>query len=550
MFRHGLVLAAVASSAWAQATAAANDRLTVLLREPFGAPVADAAGSVWTRAPSMLQALADFAGGEALAFTRLAAQRQDGRSDSQGLLRFAPREGAANGCAGSGFVSTAAGLGALLFDVQPGRAQRVELQPMAALSTATQSESFVVYARATTIDGRTVTLPPQQGTTVRLPAGDYELWVHHADEGWLWERRTLASGQQVQLSFAAPAQRVQRAASTTVIHPSGRPDVPLFPPGGLLATLRGDARRAPCLGWNGGNDPTIHGPVPLPAAGDALAAWPPPRTEATTPWTLPAPDPLAAPQQAVFVLQHEASGAWRLLAAATPTATQGAGPANATYLLPPPPPGDVWLLFLAAGYAPQARPWAVPAETPPFTLQRGAALRLLATDDAGLPVGDLAVEYMPDGMPAATVAGHTDARGRLGFGPVLGPGLLRVTDPRFANLDLAVDRIPADGIAVTVLPGAVLQGRVQWPDGTPAASALVTLRDPSGKLQPAARHMLTDTEGGFHFGGLAEQRPVLVTATRLRGNHTFTARLPRALPGSDAVCLQLDDEDPSLLPVR
>ena len=60
--------------------------------------------------------------------------------------------------------------------------------PMAALSTPTNSEPLTVYARACLPDGRFVTLPPQSGTTVRLPAATYDLWCRSAD-GWIWAIR-------------------------------------------------------------------------------------------------------------------------------------------------------------------------------------------------------------------------------------------------------------------------------------------------------------------------------------------------------------------------
>jgi hypothetical protein len=132
---------------------------------------------------------------------------------------------------------------------------------------------------------------------------------------------------------------------------------------------------------------------------------------------------------------------------------------------------------------------------------------------------------------------------------VLAPGVLRVSDPRFANQELELAVVPQDGATVTVTPGARLRGVARWPDGSPAAGTVVTVRDPSGSLRPAQRSAVADTNGSFTFGGLTEQRPLVLFASARRGGRTWSAKLDRLRAGGDDVELIVRDEDPQLGPV-
>lgn len=547
MSRTGLMLICLPILAAAQAPE--PDAPVVLLCDPSGKPVAGARGRVSSRSVGSLPALAGFAVApdEEFYFSMLCPQRLDGTSDTSGRLQFAALdEDPPNGGVASGMVWTESGLGALLFDLQPGRAQRVELSPMATLTTATGTERLSVIARATAADGRMVSLPRRGGTTVSLPAGNYDLWVRNDHEGWIWERRTLLSGETVRLSFSGEGRRVKRCSAAAIVHPLDRPDVLLFRGEELETTLRGAAASAFCCARLGA---LLYGPSQLPAvAPDGAGAWPSADGQPPLLWLHPVPN--APGLQATFVVQRLAAGGWRLLAASRMLGSRSAfEPPSEWFELPQPAPGDNWLLFVAEGCAPQACPWQGQSERFPFELERGRPLHVLVKDDTGVPVVDLAVEYTPDGMDPAAVTGCSDASGTARLGPVIGPGTLRVVDPRFANQAIHLDAIPLDGARITVGIGAILRGIAKWPDGAPARGIDVSLRDPGGELRPASRAVATGDDGSFAFGGLREQLPLVLFATTQRNGRTWSARLDRVVAGADGrIELVLRDEGPDAPP--
>jgi hypothetical protein len=542
----GLLLAAAAA-----AQVQDPERLAVLVHDPLGNPVEDAIGYLETRDQGSIAALAAIARMRNTGFEFALDRRQvlHGTSDERGVLRFAHPTEQPNGCAGSGMVWTESGLGALVFDLQPGCAQRLELQPMAALTTATGSESFQVYARATSADGRVLTTPvvltnpgPLRGTTVRLPPGSYELWIHHEHEGWLWERRTLVSGKTTTLQFTAPGRRV-RVTKGANVHPVGWPQLTLGQ-GAQPFVVRGAAAEALSIGLLDGR---FAGPALLPASGPGDAtSWPGPPARRDAIRMQPVPDSATAPHQAAFVVERTAEATFRVVAGSVVHGAPGPDASKRSFDLPPSPDGDTWLLFIAAGFAPQAKPWRGDARFP-FGLERGVPLNVVAKDDRGMPVVDLVVEYTPADMEPAAVRGYSDARGVARLGPALGPGVLRVIDPRFLNQTIDLATIPGDGATVVVDGGTELRGIAKWPDGAPAPGVVVTLRDPAGVLQPAQRTVVSGTDGAFLFGGLPGQRALVLFASAQRNGHTWSAKLDRLRAGTEAE-LTLYDEDPQLGP--
>ena len=546
MSRIGALLALLATTAPAQRQE--PEPFVVLLRDPAGMPVAGARAAVHAHPSAGSTVLRDFP---------FAAARIDGLlpelrlahsgSDARGELRLRPAHDAtfAAGVVASGWVETENGLGALLADLQPGRAQRVDMQPMAAVTTEGASELLAIRARATLDDGRRVDLRPRPAAVVRLPAGSYELWIH-TSSGWLWQRLLLVAGERHVLRFEAPARRLQSPASAA-FHPAGRPDAPLFAHGASETTLLGDAARAPMVTVFGNE---VFGPSLLPAPrDDGTVYWPAPEQRAATVRLHPVPEAEGLPM-ATFSVARQADGSWRLLGASGVRGTRAAfaGPSQ-WFELPARPPGsDVWLLFAAAGHALQAKPWDGTAATFPFALERGVPLSVSARDETGQPVENLLLEYAPVDMDPAAVEGRSDARGTARLGPVLAPGTLRVSDPRFANQDLTLAAIPTGGVAVTVTAGEPLRGTAWWADGAPARGVLVTVRDPSGGLRPAQRTTSTDAGGGFVFAGLPDDRPLLLFATALREGRTWSGKLVGLRAGGGAVELLLRDEDPQLLP--
>jgi hypothetical protein len=241
----------------------------------------------------------------------------------------------------------------------------------------------------------------------------------------------------------------------------------------------------------------------------------------------------------LFSLVRAEGGRWQVLGATSPS--------RGKFLVPAPPDGDTWLLLVASDHAPRAWPWSQ-RPGPKLTLRRGVPLSVIARDAQGDPVVDLEVEYVPDGQEVATVAAHSDGRGRADLGRALTPGLLRISDARYANQDIPLEEIPLDGVRVTAAEGSRVAGTARWPDGHAAAGVLVTLRDPRGILRPDSRTAVTGPDGAFGFAGLHDGAELVLFATMLREGRTWSARLGRVRPGGEAVVVTLQDEDPRLGP--
>ena len=495
--------------------ATAQDTLQLLLRDP--APVADATAELIAVPEQPLPALAELGiGGAPVSLSA--------RSDARGGVRIAlPADRRA--LVASGHVHTAAGLGGLVADLRPGRAQRIDLMPMGEVTTATGSETFTLHARALLPSGASALLAPQTGTKVRLPAGSYELWAR-SDDGWLWRRLTVVSGSRTQLDFTAPARAFPIPVGTE-LRPAGWPWLDLVG-GGDRITLRGAARSVALVTrWR---DQWLGPRVPDLASDPALPPWPGPSDGRR----VEVPDGTR-----LISLLRQRSGGWQLLEADTVR--------NNTTALSLPAAGDVWLLQLAPGRAPVAGPWsggALPVLPQPI----GVPLVITAREPGGTPVPGLRVDYTPLDMDPAAMTADSDERGIARLGPVHGPGRLCISDPRFLNQQIELPAVPSDGITVVVERGSELAGRTTWPDGTPARGVVVTLRDADGRLRPAVRAVASGDGGEFAFVGLPDDRPLVLFASAQREGRTWSGKLDRQLAGGDAITLVLRDEDPQLLP--
>jgi hypothetical protein len=502
--------------------------LVLRLVDQASKPIAGLPVTLQARTTGELPALANvppFASARALAPTTTIT----GTSDAGGIVRFEAPDAAAAWLDAAGLVTTPRGLGALVADLHPGRAQRIDLLPMGALGTATGSEELLVHARALLPNGRALILPPVRGTRVQLPAGDYELWIR-SDDGWLWQRTKLVSGELVPLDFTAPA-RVLQCAPGTWLHPDGRADVPLCTDGGDVV-LRGAAANAALWAWRAQR---ASGPHVVPPTSDGKPLpWPP--IAAERPAELGALAPMRADGPLLLALRRLGNQWQPLWVQADDDAAWRA--------LGPPPSGEHWLLRVAAKGAPACWVWPA-APTPHPTTNPGVALQAHVRTPDGLPAADVACEFEPDGMPAAAVRARSDGRGVVAFGPVLAPGTLRIVDPQFVNRAVELANVPGEPPKLLAEPGAMLRGIARWPDGSPARGVVVTLRDPSGTLRPAERAQASGDDGSFAFGGLPEQRGLLLFAVAIRDGRTWSGRLERTLAGGE-VTLTLQDEDPVL----
>lgn len=514
---------------------AAQDRaaLVLLLRDPSGQPVASAEGLLLPNRGLELPALAGLEHRPLERDVDAPVEPLIARSDARGVLRFS---GPTTSRAGAVLVTTAAGLGALIPRVLPGEAVRVTLEPLGEVGTSTGSETFTLHAAHAAIDGTRSLLPPKSGTAVRLPAGSYEAWAR-SEDGWIWQRLDVLPGRRSTLLFTGAAQPLRRASGHRV-HPQGWPQVELLGPGAEHCVLLGAALAAPLLASDPGTGRVSLAQIPVPPRQKTIE-WPPAElaTPAATTLTL-APDPsLAGALVQLFVLRRSDAGSWRLLGAA---AASPGGQAS----LPDGGDGDDWLLALTPGRPPFAMPWSRNPVAAPLAMPTGLPLVVRCRDELGDPAVDVALEFVPAAGDVAALMARSDGRGRAAFGPLGAPGLLRASDPRFANVEVPLQLVPEAGLDLTLPAGASVTGKITLPDGSPPGPTVVTLRDPSGRLRPAQRAAMTAADGTFRFPGLDEVRDYVLFATATRGGHTWSAKATRVAPRSAPVLLVLHDEDP------
>lgn len=542
-------LIAAASGLCAQAAPAPapfREPFALLATDATGKPQANARVVLWATPLRRLPALDELPAGTALPpGLALAPATAFARATTglQGVARVPAPLGALPQRA-AGAALTEGGLGAVVDWLLPGRAQRLVLQPLAAVTLAADQEPFALHARAVLADGSRVPLPapldgdaaPALRTEHRLPAGDYELWTC-SSAGWHWHRVALRSGERHRLSAAGPALQVHRSGQAT-LHPTGFPELENCLDAATIA-VGGTALLGEWTGrWSDG------WPIPaqrLPTGGGTPLPWPP--TPAPEPDWLSLPGAFAAAPPPWLCVVAEGRRGWQLLACSPWSPAAGGG-----CQVPRAVPDDAWLLWLSADAVPLAVRWSERRDLAAALTREGrcGTLTALVRDPTGLPVGNLAAEYSPDGMAPATVLAHSDARGALDFGMVPLPGRLTVLDPRFRNQELVLAHAAEQPLALTVEPGAALRGRVHWPDGSPAVGVVVTLRDPRGQLRPAQRSMATDGEGAFAFAGLEAQQRYVLTASTPRGSRSFAAHLGAVLARDAGYVLTLRDEDPRL----
>jgi hypothetical protein len=368
---------------------------------------------------------------------------------------------------------------------------------------------------------------------VRLPTGTYEVWAR-SDDGWTWQRIEVSSGRATVLQFTGPVQRLRASA---LLHPAGWPGLVLCEPG-TECTLFGAAVAAPLSALDAARGLFVaERMLPLPPAPEPVS-WPPAADAGElAEFVLEDGAPAGA---ALFSLRRTATDSWQVLGVSM------AG-AERRFRLPRPGAGETWLLLVGRDHAPWAKPWSTaPAGASlALALARGVPLVVRATDPGGDPAVDVLVDYVPDGAAAAAVQARADGYGTVRLGPVLGPGTVRISDPRFANQEIQLDQVPLDGVRVTVSAGAALSVRAVAED-KPAAGIVVTVRDPSGRLRPAERAVVTDQDGAARFEGLSEGTGLVLFASVVRGGRTWSGRRANVLPGGEPVEVVLRDEDPVL----
>lgn len=436
--------------------------------------------------------------------------------------------------AGSVLITTADGLGALVPRLSPKDAVRVTLRPMGTIAV-TGDIAFTLWASTTDAVGAPVALPRLEAERIDLPAGRYACWAQRG-EAFVWQSVDVQAEQTTTLSFDGPGLRLQRAAGA-MAHPEGQPQITLLGEARERCDLHGGALLASLVTRTAdGRLATAHPAGPL---GAAPLPWPRP-ADAVAPGlgvTMLGAD--GKPRAGVLHgLLRMPGGSWQAFAEIP---TDDAGAAS----LPPAPDGDAWLLAIAPDQAPLVRRWSEVRAGQPLILANGASLLVDVVLPDGLPAIDARLEYVPKDAEVATIVARCDGRGRADFGAVSTPGVVHVRDARFANQQQDLASVPANALRLVAFAGERLAGRARFGDGTPAAGAIVTLRDPQGRLHPAERAVVVQKDGGFAFGGLPADTDFALFASSLRDGRTWSGLIRRARAG-DTIELVVRNEDPVL----
>lgn len=432
---------------------------------------------------------------------------------------------------GAVLATTPGGLGGIVPDIAVGDATRLQLQPMAEVTTAEGSEPFDLWAAWH--GDRVVMLPRQHGMAVRLPAGSIEVWARNAD-GFVWQRLELPPGGRAVLTFTGPGRVLQRQGGA-LVHPTGWPQVRLLDDRAPTCTLLGTAAAAPLTAWTPTTGAVLDARVVPGAASPEALPWPPgdlPSTETRSLVFEPGGQLPAGTE--VTALRRADDGSLRVLGR-WPVATSPIDLAWSGR-------GDDWLLVTADGLAPFVRD-AQPTSGGAIALSRGGAVDMQLRSPAGEPLPNVLVEFLPDGLDIAAIASRSDSRGVVRLDGVPLPGILRTCDPRLGNVEREVDAGSGPG-RLEVRAGATLVGVARYPDGSAAAGAVLTLRDPRGRLRPGERSTIADDAGHYTFAGLGDDDALVLFATILRQGRTWSARLPAVRPGAADLELHCEDPDP------
>ncbi len=420
-------------------------------------------------------------------------------TDARGMFRISSDH------TGLVLVSNKAGLGALALRCWPGRASALRLSPMAELADFEGGE-IAVFAAARLESGGTTErrlLPTMRGQTVRLPAGDYEIWWLGA-RGATWQSVSLQEGLRVELR--APRETVSLTVEDQQLSPVGFPHLQLPKNTALL----GDAARAVLLARS-------------------MAA----ETEAISLRLVDAPDGTHC-----ALLLGAANGTFAVVANPMPS--------DGIVLLPSQlRAGDDWVLAHAPGRAAQALPLMKAMAAGEVRWRSERSVSCAITDPDGSPAGAAAVTYRPTADGPVTARAFCDELGNARLGPISGSGVVSVEGEGHLPFRASLAEEDAAPLVIRLEAGLRVAGTARFSDLGPANAIVVTLRDPSGRMRPATRTCVTASDGSFAFSGLDSTTRWLAFASTTRDGKTFSARCD-AHGGSDPIVLVLEDEDPKL----
>lgn len=430
--------------------------------------------------------------------------------------------------AGSLWVTTADGLGAVVPLVRTSDPLVVTVTPLAAVRLADDRDfgCLIQTLRPGRDPSRLQDEPSAPSPVLRLPAGRYLLFVG-TPEGWTERTVELTPGTQSTIDPTRPAGRAVPAPPRSweptrwpgLLLPFGDA-VPVHLAGPDLLTRRvreGDDVILFVRNWFDPERPPTEGSprggvrsVEIRSANGEASGSVGASTWATTP-----------------------GGLVRVAAS-----TRRPGESSTRCWIPD-PAGSARVLFRAPGH----RPMSLPADRLPdvVTLEPSPPCELRVRVPGLRPA---TVRVQEPGDPCSTFAVMTDARGIavLPHTPT-NHAEISVTAPGCTPAQGTFESLGLPGETLTLEIGQVLRGRVIDEQGRPVAFCEVEVRDPSTQLLGVPRRTVSDESGRFEVGGLADGT-YTIWVQGVRDGRTFSGQTRGAQPGRDTWDVTLRDEDP------
>jgi len=416
------------------------------------------------------------------------------------------------------------GLAAMAAPVHPGDPVRLELVPSAQVR-APEGEPTTFWLSVRGNDAFGWHWRAEANVLV-LASGEHEAWTLR-DGIAHWQRLRLLPGETVMLPASREGRRVVGDGTYRIVV-ADWPDVELLGARAGAVVLCGEAAEAPLAPWWPDGRIT---PMGTDTAGVTVRTR---RVEVRD----GADQPVAG---ATVWLTTERADATHRVAAKVQTDAAGTASVPVSSDL-----ADTWLVVEAEGCAPRAQ--ALPAATEQVRVRVeppvARAIHVLRPD--GSPAAGTDLRVLDASLATASaIRVTTDLRGWAHVPLAPAAAVVAAVDARYACEGLVLG--PAEVQAeLQLTAGQRLRGRAVLADDQPAAGAVVTLRDPGGRLLPRERTARADAGGWFEFTGLPGGRQLVLFAQQQRGGRTWSGKLVRAVADEGTWTIELRDEDPVL----
>ncbi len=447
---------------------------------------------------------------------------------------------------GSLWIEHENGLGGISYGIDPGVPGVLKTAPMAEISLVSKA-TFRVEIRGIKVDGTSVYLGRREGRELRMPAGDFILLLHLAEQSFEIPIK-LRSGERRQIPV--PDARTSRLLNWD---PSKR-DVFLI---GWPHPIR--------PGTNAGTLPVAWGIGRLRIS-IILNDREPRNRLLSEHWYRPQSTlPMSLPWTRSIHVQAE-SRQGQSLAGVTVCGiavsnagitvhslgyTDEAGQLETVRRLSP---QSTHLVGLIEGHAATVQPIDDGVSEYRLTLGEPRKLRMRILDPSGKPLAGARVEVLSKPTAILKRSTYSNGRGEVAFQGLSARGCqVRIDHQRFQPMQFQVpldELIPSPGSdhpyrSVQLARGAGLSGRVVNRQGQGLPAVRVQLRAEEGLERPLERSVQSSEDGSFSFEGLPEEvRYTLFAQAQIEGI-TWSGRESN-LETEDHIEIVLSSEDPPL----